>query len=388
MGPDEAFLEHAFLSALERSRSVSERAGCEPRLVLAWEGPRLVGAVPLYLKQHSYGEFVFDWSWAGAAARAGEAYYPKLVAFAPYTPVSGRRLLTRPDVDARAVWSCLREGIRAVADDEGASSVHVLFCTREERDFLCEGDEDDPRPTAQASSEPFLPRLGLQFHWQNRPEAPFASFAEFLETFRAPNRKQVRKERRVAHEHGLTFAVRTGQELGDAEWEALATFYETTIEKHGSSAYLTPAFFRLLRETYAHRVVASFAYRAGRPIAGTLNFEKGRVLFGRYWGCLPEEERPMLHFELCYYQLIERAIARGDVRFEAGAQGEHKLKRGLGPSPTYSAHWLRHAGLRRAVAAFLVRERGLVQNEITAYEAHTPFRRDEPGPRGASDDGA
>jgi predicted N-acyltransferase len=345
--------------------------------------------VPLYLKQHSYGEFVFDWSWAGAAARAGEAYYPKLVAFAPYTPVTGRRLLTRPDVETGAVWSSLRDGIRAVADEEDASSVHVLFCTREERDFLCGGDGPPLAPRHPVPpDEAFLARLGLQFHWHNRPEAPFASFEDFLETFRAPNRKQVRKERRVAREHGLDFAVRAGPDLGDAEWDALATFYETTIEKHGSSAYLTPAFFRLLRETYAHRVVASFAYRAGRPVAGTLNFEKGRALFGRYWGCLPDEERPMLHFELCYYQLIERAIARGAVRFEAGAQGEHKLKRGLGPSPTYSAHWLRHAGLRRAVAAFLVRERALVQNEITAYEAHTPFRRDEPGERGSSDDGA
>jgi predicted N-acyltransferase len=374
VGADEPFLEHAFLAALEASRSVSEEAGCVPRLVLAWDDDVLVGAVPLYLKHHSYGEFVFDWAWAGAAQRAGLAYYPKLVAFAPYTPATGRRLLTRPDRDPRPVWEVLLAGIIDLADQEKVSSVHVLFCSQEERAFLAE--------------HAFLPRLGLQFHWHNRPEAPFASFDDFLGTFRAPNRKQVRKERRVALEHGLRLATLTGPELGDREWHALSAFYETNIEKHGGSAYLTPAFFRILRATYAHRVVATFAYRDDRPVAGTLNFEKGRALFGRYWGCLPDEERPMLHFELCYYQLIERAVRLGHTRFEAGAQGEHKLKRGLGPTPTYSAHWLRHAGLQRAVSAFLDNERALVENQIADYQGHSPFRRDDPGSSAVSPEGS
>jgi predicted N-acyltransferase len=370
-GEDDPFLEHAFLSTLEASDSVGERAGCVPRLVLAREGPggRLLGAVPLYLKTNSHGEFIFDWGWADAAQRAGLRYYPKLVAAIPFTPATGRRLPLLPAVDAgdpalpsRAqVVGALLGGVREVAEQERASSVHFLFCTDEEKAVLAERD--------------YLPRLSMQFHWRNRAERPFESFDEYLTTFRSRNRKEVRKERQRAAAHGLRFRVAPGAELEPADWEALHRFYVTNVRRHHGIAYLRPAFFEIARETLAHRLVATLAYRGAEPVAGTVNFEKGRHLYGRYWGCLADYE--MLHFELCYYQLIERAIARGCTRFEAGAQGEHKLKRGLGPAYTHSAHWIRDDRLSVAIASYVAREAEAVEETVREYAQHTPFNSGE-----------
>jgi predicted N-acyltransferase len=358
-GQDDPFLEHAFLSTLEASDSVGARAGCEPRLVLARERGRLVGAVPLYLKTNSYGEFIFDWGWADASERAGIPYYPKLVAAVPFTPATGRRVLVAPDADAAAVTEALLAGVDDVARQERVSSVHVLFCTEAEKAALAE--------------RRYLPRLSLQFHWHNRAERPFESFDDFLSTFRSRNRKQVRKERQAAAAHGLRLRVATGAELDDRDWQALHRFYVTNVRRHHGIAYLRPEFFELARETLAHRLVASLAYRGDEPVAGTVNFEKGRHLYGRYWGCLADFE--MLHFELCYYQLIERAIARGYTLFEAGAQGEHKLKRGLAPAFTHSAHLIHHAGLRAAIAGFVQAEARDVEATLQEYAAHAPFRQ-------------
>lgn len=349
------------MSTLEASDSVGARAGCEPRLVLARERPGgpLVGAVPLYLKTNSQGEFIFDWGWADASERSGIRYYPKLVAAIPFTPATGRRLLVLPGVgDPAAIVEALLEGVDDVAKQERASSVHVLFCTEEEK--------------AQLAERSYLPRLSMQFHWRNRAERPFESFDDFLSTFRSRNRKQVRKERQAAAAHGLGLRVATGTELDTKDWQALHRLYLTNVRRHHGVPYLRPAFFDLARETLAHRLVATLAYRGDEPVAGTVNFEKGRHLYGRYWGCLDDFE--MLHFELCYYQLIERAIARGYTLFEAGAQGEHKLKRGLAPAFTHSAHLIHHPGLRAAVAGFVQAEARDVDETLREYAAHTPFR--------------
>jgi predicted N-acyltransferase len=340
-----------------------------PRLVLAREAGRLVGAVPLYLKTNSYGEFIFDWAWADAAERAGIRYYPKLVAAVPFTPATGHRLLIAPDADAAAVTAALLEGVREVANQERASSVHFLFCTDAEKGTL-----------ARAG---YSPRLSMQFHWENRPGAPFSSFDDYLSIFRSRNRKQVRKERQAAAAHGLTFRTAAGADLDAGDWEALHRFYAINVRRHHGIEYLQPDFFELGRKTLAHRLVATLAYRGATAVAGTVSFEKGRHLYGRYWGCLQEFE--MLHFELCYYRLIDRAIERRYTRFEAGAQGEHKLKRGLLPSFTHSAHWIRHAQLRKAIDGFLATETTAVEERVAAYAAHSPFR--DGGPNGDADGG-
>ena len=362
-GADDPFLEHAFLAALEASGSVGEEAGAVPRFVLArGAGGRLVGAVPLYRKTNSYGEFIFDWSWASAAHRAGIRYYPKLVAAVPFTPVTGRRLLVDPALEtadaARPVLARLVEGMRLVADDERASSIHVLFCTEDEKQRLAD--------------ERLLPRLSYQFHWQNRAGVPYRDFDDFLGAFKSRHRKQVRRERQVAASNGLAYRTAVGSDLTDGDWRALRTFYAANAAKHGAFEYLTPAFFDVVRATYAHRVVATLAYRGDSAVAGTINFEKGRHIYGRYWGCL--EEFQMLHFELCYYRLIDRAIARGYTRFEAGAQGEHKIKRGLVPAFTHSAHWLRHPDLSSAVAGYVGAEAAAVREQAAEYGALSPFR--------------
>jgi predicted N-acyltransferase len=338
--------------------------------VLARDRGRLVGAVPLYLKTNSHGEFIFDWGWADAAQRAGLRYYPKLVAAIPFTPATGRRLPVLEGSEAPPaadITAALLAGVREVAIQERASSVHFLFCTEEEKALLARHE--------------YLPRLSMQFHWTNRAERPFETFDDYLSTFRSRNRKEVRAERRRAAAHGLRFRVATGAELDDGDWAALHRFYVTNVRRHHGIAYLRPAFFELARETLPHRLVATLAYRGDEPVAGTVNFEKGRHLYGRYWGCLADYE--MLHFELCYYQLIERAIARRCTLFEAGAQGEHKLKRGLAPAFTHSAHFIGHPALRGAIASFVEREALAVEEGLREYAEHTPFRdggADEPGP--------
>ena len=375
IGEDDPFLEHAFLNALELSGSVSEDAGCVPRLVLARHRGTLQGAVPLYLKTNSYGEFIFDWAWADAAHRNGIRYDPKLVAAIPFTPATGHRLLIAPGADREAVTGALLDAVGDVATKERASSVHFLFCTPEEKERL--------------GAAHYAPRLSMQFHWENRPERPFTDFDDYLSTFRSRNRKQVRKERAAAAAHGLTFRVATGAELDDTDWAALQQFYSANVARHHGIEYLQPAFFDIVRETFAHRLVATLAYRGRTPVAGTVNFEKGRHIYGRYWGCLGDFE--MLHFELCYYQLIERAIARRCTRFEAGAQGEHKLKRGLAPAFTHSAHFIEHPGLRAAIASFVEREAVAVEDGLREYAEHTPFHHGpapgDPHPRPPTADG-
>jgi hypothetical protein len=382
-GDDDPFVEHRFLHALERSGSVGEKAGWVPVHVTVWEeaedrapdeapvggaapgipeSESLVAALPLYAKDHSYGEYIFDWAWANAAMRLGLSYYPKIVSMVPVTPATGRRILVHPGLGQgtrrRRALEALLEGAFAAADAARGSSVHLLFLRDDEREAL----SFDPR---------LAPRLTYQFHWTNDG---YGSFDDFLGRFRSSMRKQTRKERRRVAESDLRIAVKRGPELDEREWSALHRFYKDTCRRKGSYPYLTKRFFTELRGNAGERAVAALAYGPDdEPVAGSLNFEKGQVLYGRYWGCL--EDYDMLHFELCYYRLIERAIDHGMDRFEAGAQGEHKLRRGLMPAPIHSLHWVRDPVLEGAVRDFLPREAAAVSQQMAELAEHGPFRR-------------
>jgi predicted N-acyltransferase len=356
VSPDDPFTDYLFLRALEDSGSVGSNTGWLPKHIVCYDDVGLAGALPMYLKTDSYGEYIFDWGWAGAAQRAGLRYYPKLTSAVPFTPATGNRLLLRPGAPPETV-DTLIQGARDLAEQLKVSSVHVLFSTKDEQDKFTERG--------------FSPRLTYQFHWENDN---YQSFDDFLQKFRSSLRKQTRKERTRAAASGLQLCVKRGAELNDAEWDSLYLFYRSTAQDKHAIPYLTKKFFALLRGPLLPYVVVSFGLKGGAPVAGSLAFQKGKHLFGRYWGCLESHE--MLHFELCYYQLIDFAIQHKLTRFEAGAQGEHKLKRGFLPSPTYSSHWIRHPGLGQAIADFLEREKAAVQEEMEALIPHGPFHRD------------
>jgi predicted N-acyltransferase len=357
-GDDDPFVEHAFLQSLAQTRCVGPTTGWLSYHVVAREQGELVAALPLYLKEHSYGEYVFDFAWAQAAMRAGLRYYPKLVAMAPFTPATGRRFLIAPGVDEQRAVSALLDGALDALKRNRASSIHLHFLNAHEAELV----RADGR---------FQARLSSQFHWQNHA---YASFEDHLATFRSAVRKEVRKERRRVAEAGIAVSVVEGPQLTAAEWEALQAFYFDTCDKHGSGPYLTPAFFEAIRRTHAKRVVAVLARDKGEIVAGTLNFEKGKHLYGRYWGSTSHYDS--LHFELCYHRLIERAIERGYERFEAGAQGTHKLRRGLLPTAIHNACYVADPRLAHAVADFLEREEQAVRHELAALTHHGPSHRD------------
>jgi uncharacterized protein len=359
VGEDDPFVEHAFLSALEHSGSVGRATGWLPMHVLARDAGRLVAALPMYVKQHSYGEYVFDFGWAQAALRAGIRYYPKLVAMVPFTPATGRRFLIAPDVSEQAAVSALLDGALRAQTQQRASSVHLHFLNPHEAELV----RADGR---------FMPRSSTQFHWHNRG---FDSFDAHLATFRSVVRKEVKKERRRVAEAGIVVEALEGPKLSREHWAALAGFYLDTCRDHGSGPYLTAEFFDLISRTHAHRVIAMFGRYQGEIVAGTLNFEKGKHLYGRYWGS--NERHNSLHFELCYHRLIERAIERGYTRFEAGAQGIHKLRRGLLPTEIHNACYVADPRLRAAVGDFLEREAESVHYELAELRHHGPSHRVE-----------
>ena len=358
VGDDDPFVEHAFLHTLEESLSVGQEAGWMPIHITVWQGDVLVGALPLYLKTHSYGEYIFDWAWADAASRIGVRYYPKLVSMVPVTPVTGRRFLIANQVDDKEVVAHLLDGCLEAQEATEAGSIHLLFLTSYERGLM---DAD----------ERWLRRLSFQFHWNNDE---YADFDDFIGRFRASMRKKVRKERRIAGDSGYEIRVRSGEELSGAEWSHLFELYEVTCGRKGSYPYLTRAFFELASGRISNRAVVVEAIKDNLCVAASLNFEKGAHLYGRYWGSHGGHD--MLHFELCYYRLLERAIDKGLARFEAGAQGTHKLRRGLLPAPIYSAHSITDPVLRQAVADFLPREAMAVQRQMMELKHHGPFRRD------------
>jgi len=355
--PDDPFADHDFLAVLEESRSVGARTGWEPCPIVVEDGGTLVGALPLYRKFHSYGEYIFDFAWANAAERARLRYYPKLVAMAPFTPATGTRFLVREDADRGAVVAAMLAAVKAAVAEDRASSAHLLFLDERERDLA-------------VADESFAGRVSHQYHFRNEG---YRDFEDLLSRFRSEARKQIRRERRIVAEANLSIVTKTGLELDARDWNAIADFYENTCARKGSMPYLTRAFFELASERLRSTSVAVIAYDGGKPVAMSLGFEKGRVLYGRYWGAAAEYDR--LHFELCYYRLIDRAIERGVARFEAGAQGEHKIKRGFLPTRIYSAHLIAHPMLRSAIESFLPREAAAVDDAILELAEQSPFRR-------------
>ena len=357
-GADNPFLSHGFLEALESSGSATAESGWLPQhLALEDASGRLMGAVPLYLKSHSYGEYIFDWGWASAYERAGGRYYPKLQCAVPFTPVTGPRLLLRPDAP-EAARDTLIAAMLALARRHKVSSLHVTFPTESEWRHL--GDAG------------FLQRVNQQFHWQNEG---YQSFDDFLAALNSRKRKQIRRERRDALAGGVEIETLTGAAIKPLHWDAFFRFYRSTSDRKWGEAYLTRAFFDLLGERMAERVVLIMAKKAGRYVAGALNLVGSDTLYGRNWGCLGDF--PFLHFEACYYRAIDFAIERRLKRVEAGAQGPHKIQRGYLPKPVYAAHWIRDPGFARAIADFVERERRALTSEMEQLEENlSPFRRE------------
>jgi predicted N-acyltransferase len=354
------FVSHAFLLALEESGSTGGRSGwLAQHAALRDAGGRLLGCAPCYAKTHSQGEYVFDHGWADAFERAGGRYYPKLQVAAPFSPVPGPRLLVRPGAGIGV--AALAQGLVQACGQLDFSSVHVTFCAAAEWEAL--------------GAAGWLQRIGTQFHWTN---AGYGCFDEFLAALASRKRKQIRRERRDAEASGYVLKTLRGHEITPRHWAAFHQFYQaTTDKKWGRSAYLRKAFWPLLGERLGDRVVLMVAEQDGVPVAGALNLLGREALYGRNWGCLVDA--PFLHFELCYYRAIDFAIEHKLPRVEAGAQGEHKIQRGYLPVPTYSAHWIAHGGLRRAVAEFLQQERPAMLQQIEALATLSPYRRDGEG---------
>jgi predicted N-acyltransferase len=356
-GSGNPFVSHAFLQALEESGSVGGRTGWLPQhAALRDEGGRLLGCAPMYAKMHSQGEYVFDHGWADAFERAGGRYYPKLQVAAPFSPVPGPRLLVRPGCGLGV--PALAQGLVQACGQLDLSSIHVTFCEPAEWEALGEAG--------------WLQRIGTQFHWSN---AGYASFDDFLGALASRKRKQIRRERRDAEASGFVLKTLRGHEITPRHWNAFHRFYLSTSDKKwGRSAYLKKSFWPLLGERLGDKVVLMVAEQDGEPVAGALNLLGEEALYGRNWGCLVDA--PFLHFELCYYRAIDFAIEHRLPRVEAGAQGEHKIQRGYLPVPTYSAHWIEHRGLKRAVADFLAQERPAMMREIEALGEMSPFRKE------------
>jgi len=351
------FVSHSFLSALERSGSTTSRTGWAPQhLLVETKDGRLLGAAPCYLKSHSRGEYVFDHGWADAYEQAGGSYYPKLQVSVPFTPATGPRLLVRPSQHAETVRETLAAGLIALGQKRQASSVHLTFLPRDDWEFL--------------GTKGFLKRTDQQFHWQNEG---YNSFEDFLSALASRKRKVIKRERRDASEAGITIHHLTGTDLTEAVWDDFFAFYMDTGSRKWGYPYLTRSFFSLIGQTMAERILLVMAKRNGRYIAGAINFIGSDALFGRHWGAV--EHHPFLHFELCYYQAIDYAIAHKLKTVEAGAQGEHKIARGYVPVTTYSSHYIAHPGLRHAIANYLKHERAYVDAAGRELEALAPFRK-------------
>jgi len=351
------FLAHVFLNALERHGCVGAAVGWHPwHITCRDDNGRLLGAAPLYLKTHSYGEFVFDWGWAEAYRRQGLPYYPKLVSAIPYTPVTSPRLLlmpnqSHPQQTAQAIVNfTLEEGRR-----HQLSSIHWLFPA--------------PVDLEPLLAQGFLPRLGCQFHWQNRG---YRDFQDFLDTLTAKRRKNIHRERRLVREAGLELRILSGRDLSEAQWQTVHDFYRSTFHRLGGLPTLTLPFFQDIAQTLGDQLLVVLAFARGREVAAALSFRSADTLYGRHWGCRADYDS--LHFEACYYQGLEYCIRTGLQHFEPGAQGEHKIYRGFLPTLTHSTHWIAHPGFRNAVADFLARETPALQQYAGELLRHSPYR--------------
>ena len=353
--PIDPFTTHRFLLALEQSGSVGAGTGWQPQYLLARQNGSLIGAAPLYAKNHSQGEYIFDHDWAQAYERAGGDYYPKLQMAVPHTPATGRRLLVKP-AHAALAQSALVQGAVQLAAQNHVSSLHITFCTEEE---------------AEAGTQMgLMPRLSQQFHWVSNG---YDSFDDFLASLSARKRKNIRRERAQAAEFGGTIHALTGDQIQPEHWDAFWTFYQDTGARKWGTPYLTRAFFDAAQESLRDDMLLLLAERDGHYIAGALNFIGRDTLYGRYWGCI--EDHPCLHFELCYYQAIDWAIRHGITRVEAGAQGAHKLARGYLPVATHSLHWIADDAFRDAVQQFLHAESAAVDEDIEVLTDYGPFKK-------------
>ncbi len=355
-GTENPFTRFEFFDAVEESGSATAKTGWRPLHLVIERGGRIEGILPLYVKNHSQGEYVFDHTWADALERAGGDYYPKLQASVPFTPATGRRMLIAPDVDVTAMRAALLSTGANAVKELHASSLHVTFLT-----------EDEWRAAGAAG---YLLRTDQQFHWENHG---YTSFDQFLGELASAKRKNLRKEREAVRAERVDFDWLTGSDLTEAIWDTFFEFYMDTGGRKWGHPYLTREFFSRVGASMADQILLVMAKRSGRYIAGALNFFGDGILFGRNWGCT--EFVPFLHFETCYYQAIDFAIARGLRKVEAGAQGAHKLMRGYMPATTYSAHYIAHPGLRRAVDDYLQREREAVSEHIGELAEHGPFRK-------------
>ncbi len=346
------FLRHEFLHALHETGCASEKTGWAPRYLVALEKNRLTGAMPLYVKSHSRGEYVFDWAWADAYERHGLAYYPKLLSAIPFTPVTGPRILAESDSVAAEIAAHVMD----VARDSNASSLHCLF-----------------PPSAQAAllaGEGMMLRHGVQFHWVN-PGTGVTDFDQYLALMNHTKRKKIKQERRRVRDAGITFRWLEGEAISENDWAFFARCYTRTYREHRNTPYLNLDFFQRIGKTMPENLLLIVAERDGNAIAASFNVMGANHLYGRYWGAI--EHHPMLHFEACYYQVIEYCIARSIAVFEGGAQGEHKMARGLMPVQTTSAHWLAQPQFAKAVENFLARETQGVAHYIDELREHTPF---------------
>ena len=351
-------VSHVFLNALEESGSATARTGWKPQhLSLADEQGRAVGAVALYLKNHSYGEYIFDYGWADAYERAGGRYYPKLLAAVPFTPVPGPRLLVAPHAPPETRQHLIA-GMVELARQHQISSLHINFPQSEDREALAEAG--------------FLERMGQQFHWTNNG---YRDFDDYLAALTSRKRKAVKKERREALDNGVEIDVLTGADLTPRVWDAFYRFYLATSDRKWGSPYLNRRFFRMIGERMPEKIVLIMARRGAEYVAGAFNLLGRDTIYGRNWGSCGEYK--FLHFECCYYRAIEFAVDHGLQRVEAGAQGPHKLQRGYLPVPTYSAHWIPDPGFRRAVASFLAREREMTAQNIEHLAEFSPFRHED-----------
>jgi predicted N-acyltransferase len=353
---DNPFLDHAFFMAVEESGCATGRTGWQAQHIMLRDGDKPVGLMPLFLKSHSMGEYVFDHGWADALERAGGHYYPKLQCSVPFTPATAPKLLV-PSGD-ESIRATLLETAQTLAVQRGASSVHATFIDRADATTAAAGD--------------WLARTDTQFHWHNEG---FASFDQFLETLSSRKRKTIRRERRDALADGIRVEWLTGSNIKERHWDAFFDFYEDTGARKWGRPYLNRKFFSLLGQSMADRVLLMLANDGVEPIAGAINFLGKDRIFGRNWGAT--RDVPFLHFEVCYYQAIDYAIAHKLAVVEAGAQGEHKLARGYAPVTTHSAHWIAHPGLRQAVADYLEHERRSVEQSQEMLDHMTPFRRGE-----------
>ena len=356
-GDANPFMRHEFLAALERNGCVGEKSGWAPRHLLLYRGDTLVGAMPMYLKSHSYGEFVFDWGWADAYERAGLSYYPKLVVAAPFTPATGPRLLRAAAERTDEVSELLAAAAIQVAQEAKISSVHWLFAEQDEIRVL--------------ESVGLMVRWGNQFHWSN---PGFRDFQDYLDQMTSKKRKQIRRERRDAQASPVKVDVLLGRDVEEEQWEAYHALYASTYDRKWGYPSLTADFFKEVGQTMGDSIMLAIGRHDGRYVAGAHLFKGPDALYGRNWGC--SEFHPALHFEMCYYRPMEHCIDQGLVRFEAGAQGEHKLSRGFLPVRTQSAHWIAHDEFRSAIAQFLDRERRGVDHYLGEMDEHSPFKAD------------